>query len=78
MISKESGVSAGVRRIEAVCGKAAVEKVKALREEMHEIREEVKNQNPMVGIAKLKEQVKTLKNELSYSIKLYEKRVNSG
>jgi alanyl-tRNA synthetase len=39
MITKESGVSAGVRRIEAICGKAAVEKVKALRDEINEIKE---------------------------------------
>jgi alanyl-tRNA synthetase len=51
MITKESGVSAGVRRIEAICGKAAVEKVKALREEISEIKDEVKNQNPIAGIA---------------------------
>jgi len=77
MISKESGVSAGVRRIEAVCGKAAVEKVKALREEIHEIREEVKNQNPMVGIAKLKEQVKTLKSELSTALSSTKKELTA-
>jgi len=64
MITKESGVSAGVRRIEAICGKAAVEKVKALRNEITEIKEEVKSQNPIAGITKLKEQIKTLKSEL--------------
>jgi alanyl-tRNA synthetase len=64
MITKESGVSAGVRRIEAVCGNAAVEVVKALRDELSEIKTELKNVNPLAGIAKLKEQVKTLKSEV--------------
>ena len=61
MITKESGVSAGVRRIEAVCGNAAILNVNALRDELLEIKTELKNTNPLAGIAKLKEQVKTLK-----------------
>ena len=64
MISKESGVSAGVRRIEAICGNAAVEAVKALRDELNEVKTELKNVNPLAGIAKLKEQIKTLKSEV--------------
>ena len=68
MIVKESGVSAGVRRIEAVCGDAAVSAVKALREELSEIKVELKNQDPLVGIHKLKEQVKTLKSELASAL----------
>jgi alanyl-tRNA synthetase len=68
IITKESGVSAGVRRIEAICGKAAVEKVNALRDEITEIKDEVKNQNPIAGIAKLKEQIKTLKSELQAAL----------
>ena len=64
MITKESGVSAGVRRIEAICGRTAVERVKALRSELDAVKEEVKNQNPLAGIVKLKEEVKTLKSEL--------------
>ena len=64
MISKESGVSAGVRRIEAICGKAAVEAVNALRDELNEIKTELKNVNPLAGIVKLKEQIKTLKSEV--------------
>jgi alanyl-tRNA synthetase len=65
MITKESGVSAGVRRIEAICGNAAVEEVNTLRTSLNEIKIELKNQNPLVGISKLKEQVKTLKGELA-------------
>lgn len=64
MITKESGVSAGVRRIEAICGNAAVEAVKALRDEMHAVKTELKNVNPLAGITKLKEQIKTLKSEV--------------
>ena len=64
MISKESGVSAGVRRIEAICGNAAVEAVKALRDELNDVKTELKNVNPLAGIAKLKEQIKTLKTEV--------------
>ena len=65
MIIKESGVSAGVRRIEAICGNAAIEAVKTLRDELNEVKAEVKNVNPLVGIAKLKEQIKTLKTEVA-------------
>jgi alanyl-tRNA synthetase len=64
MISKESGVSAGVRRIEAVCGNAAVDAVRALRDELNEVKTELKNINPLAGIAKLKEQIKILKSEV--------------
>jgi len=64
MITKESGVSAGVRRIEAVCGNAAVEAVRTLRDELFDIKTELKNVNPLAGITKLKEQVKTLKAEV--------------
>jgi len=64
MISKESGVSAGVRRIEAVCGSAAVKAVRGLRAELDDIKIELKNANPLAGIAKLKEQVKALKSEV--------------
>ena len=65
MITRESGVSAGVRRIEAVCGRSAVEAVGAVREALTQIKTELKNPNPLAGIAKLKEQIKTLKGELS-------------
>jgi alanyl-tRNA synthetase len=77
MITKESGVSAGVRRIEAICGKAAVEKVKALRDEINEIKEEVKNQNPIAGISKLKEQIKTLKSELATALSSTKKELSA-
>ncbi|WP_294954970.1 alanine--tRNA ligase [Sulfurovum sp.] len=77
MIMKESGVSAGVRRIEAICGRAAVEKVKALREELLQIKEEVKNQNPIAGIAKLKEQIKILKGEVASAMSASQKELSA-
>ena len=78
MITKESGVSAGVRRIEAICGRAAVEKVKALRDEIGHIKDEVKNQNPIAGIAKLKEQVKILKGELQTALSSTKKELSAS
>jgi len=77
MITKESGVSAGVRRIEAVCGNAAREVVNALRDELNEIKTELKNQNPIAGIAKLKEQVKTLKGELASAMSSSQKELSA-
>ncbi|MDQ1325728.1 MAG: alanyl-tRNA synthetase [Campylobacterota bacterium] len=65
MIAKESGVSAGVRRIEAVCGAEAIRIVREMRDELGQIKDEVKNQNPILGIIKLKEQIKSLKSELA-------------
>ncbi len=68
VITKEGGVSAGVRRIEATCGKEAVQYTKNIRNELEEIRSEVKSQDALSGVVKLKEQIKTLKNELSSAI----------
>ena len=64
-ILKESGVSAGVRRIEAVCGKAARLYANELRTSYETATQEVKNRDLLVGIAKLKEQIKDLKDETS-------------
>ncbi len=77
MITKESGVSAGVRRIEAICGNAAREAVNALRDELNEIKTELKNQNPIAGITKLKEQVKTLKGELASALSSSQKELSA-
>jgi len=68
MIVKESGVSAGVRRIEAICGRTAVEKVKGLRTEIEQIKETLKHQNPVAGITKLKEEIKRLKSDLKTAL----------
>ncbi|WP_300363357.1 alanine--tRNA ligase [Hydrogenimonas sp.] len=64
LITKESGVSAGVRRIEAVCGHAAYELVKSMRATLAQITHELKAKDPLQGVEKLQQQVKQLKNEL--------------
>ena len=63
-ITKESGVSAGVRRIEAVCGKSAYKYAKGFMKNIALISEEVKNKDPLVGIKRLKDEIKTLKSEI--------------
>lgn len=63
-IVKESGVSAGVRRIEAVCGTAAIAYTKEIINSMNEIKAEIKNNDVIAGIKKLKEQIKDLKKEV--------------
>ena len=64
IITKESGVSAGVRRIEAVCGHAAYEHFTHQRVLIKEIESEVKNLDVMAGIARLKSNIAELKKEL--------------
>ncbi|HIP41483.1 MAG TPA: alanine--tRNA ligase [Campylobacterales bacterium] len=78
MITKESGVSAGVRRIEAICGESAINEVNALRNALNELKVELKNQNPMAGVAKLKEQVKTLKSELQTALNSTKKELTAS
>ncbi len=63
-ITKESGVSAGVRRIEAVCGISAINYAKSFIDEIETLKEELKTNDLSGGIKKLKEQIKELKNEL--------------
>ncbi len=63
-ITKESGVSAGVRRIEAVCGNSAISYAKSCIKKYEDVQTEVKNNNVLVGIKKLKDQIKELKKEL--------------
>ncbi|MBU1668050.1 alanine--tRNA ligase [bacterium] len=78
MITKESGVSAGVRRIEAICGNAAIETVNNVRNELNEIKTELKNQNALAGINNLKEQIKTLKGELKTALSSIKKELSSN
>ena len=63
-ITKESGVSAGVRRIEAVCGLSAIEYAKSFMQTVSQAQTEVKNNDIIQGITKLKTQIKDLKNEI--------------
>ena len=62
-ITKEGGVSAGVRRIEAVCSKAALNLAKAWRGEIEELKTELKSAEPMSAVKKLKAEIKSLKDK---------------
>ncbi len=64
IITKESGVSAGVRRIEAVCGQAAYEYFCEQRITLKEVEAEVKNLDVIAGIKRLKATISELKTEL--------------
>lgn len=67
-ITKESGVSSGVRRIEAVCGKAAYEWGKNALLSVESAKESLKAQNLLQGIQKLKEQVRELKSKINNGV----------
>ena len=77
MITKESGVSAGVRRVEAVCSKSALTEVNTLRETLNEVKAELKNQNPLAGVNRLKEEIKTLKSELKTALNSTKKELTT-
>ncbi|MEA2090803.1 MAG: alanine--tRNA ligase [Campylobacterota bacterium] len=64
IITKESGVSAGVRRIEAVCGNAAYQHFCEQRMLIKQVESEVKNLDIMAGISRLKSNIAELKTEL--------------
>ncbi|QSZ42742.1 alanine--tRNA ligase [Sulfurimonas aquatica] len=64
IITKESGVSAGVRRIEAVCGNAAYKYFSEQRALLKEAQSEVKNLDLIAGISRLKSSIVELKSEL--------------
>ncbi len=64
IITKESGVSAGVRRIEAVCGNAAYNYFKEQRTLVQNAQSEVKNLDLLAGINRLKTTLTELKSEL--------------
>ncbi len=64
IITKESGVSAGVRRIEAVCGNAAYKYFTEQRALVQTAQTEVKNLDLLAGINRLKTSVTELKSEL--------------
>jgi len=80
-ITKESGVSSGVRRIEAVCGLSAIAYAKNNIKQLKQIENELKSKDVIQGINKLKEQIKNLKQELkdahdTVSTPLEEKNIN--
>jgi alanyl-tRNA synthetase len=64
IITKESGVSAGVRRIEAVCGLSAVAYMQEIKEKVAEIEDELKSKDAKDAILKLKTQIKELKDDI--------------
>jgi len=64
IITKESGVSAGVRRIEAVCGHAAYKYFTQQRAVLKEAQAEVKNLDLIAGITRLKSSIIELKEEV--------------
>lgn len=64
IITKESGVSAGVRRIEAICGKSAYKYIKSMQNDIQTNIKLLKSQNLTTGITKLKNEILALKKEL--------------
>jgi len=64
LIVKESGVSAGVRRIEAVVGESAYRRVQAIRDEVENGLRKLKAQTLSSGIEKLQKEIAQLKQEL--------------
>lgn len=67
-ITKESGVSAGVRRIEAVVGISATNYVRSIVETQNKLLDELRNPDLLGGVQKLKDQIKQLKVELSNAL----------
>lgn len=64
-IVKESGVSSGVRRIEAVCGKAGYEYGKSALCNLERAKEILKAQDVIAGITKLKDNLSEMKSKLT-------------
>lgn len=63
-ITKESSVSSGVRRIEAVCGAAAYQYGKNALLELNQARETLKTQDVLQGIEKIKHQLLEFKEKV--------------
>ncbi|MDY2584610.1 MAG: alanine--tRNA ligase [Helicobacter sp.] len=71
-ITKESSVSSGVRRIEAVCGKAAYSYGKIALESIKKLKETLKSQDVLQGVAKLQNALREAKesaNKTKQSVK---------
>ncbi len=77
IITKESGVSAGVRRIEALCSKAAYNYFKQQRHSIEQACKMVKNQDLIAGITRLTEQQQELKQELKEARKSFKQELVS-
>ncbi len=76
-ITKESGVSSGVRRVEAVCGMSAVKLAREWREILEEAKEELKAKELLLAIKKQKDEIKRLKEELKNAAKISQKELKS-
>ncbi len=77
IITKESGVSAGVRRIEAICGASALNYINEQRDELEAVKLELKSNDVTAAIGKLKEQVKSLKQELKEALNATKKELEA-
>ncbi|MCT7500642.1 alanine--tRNA ligase [Aliarcobacter cryaerophilus] len=66
-IIKESGVSAGIRRIEAVVGASAFKYTKEQINKLNELQAEIKSSDLIAGVKKLKSEIKELKNQIQNS-----------
>lgn len=62
-IVKESSVSSGIRRIEALCSRAALTYIKKFRSQVQEAQTILKSKDLAEGISKLKSKIKTLEEE---------------
>ena len=76
-ITKESGVSSGVRRIEAVCGTSAVKLAKSWREEIERAKEALRAKELLGAIKRQKEEIKNLKEEIKRASKVNQKELES-
>jgi len=75
-ISKESGASAGVRRIEAFCGLSAISYAQSFIKTNFEAKTMLKNNDILLAISKLQEQNKTLKKDLELSQNKSQEKLN--
>jgi len=77
IITKESGVSAGVRRIEAICGESALNYINDTRELLESVESELKSKEPLKAIGRLKEQMKQLQKELKDALNVTKKELEA-
>ena len=76
-ITKESGVSSGVRRVEAVCGMSALNLAKEWRKELEEAKSELKTNDLLLAIKKQKDEIKRVKVELKNAMKSAQKELKT-
>ena len=77
-ITKEQGISAGVRRIEAVASKAALAYMLGIRERLNEAIEHAKNPDLLQSFNKLRDEIKALKSRKSTSAGALQGEVHGG